>query len=263
MYINGQDDNSGLAEMQISANDAFTDTAWESFSALKPWTPTGGDGVKTIYARLRDSAGNVSAVATTTFALDSQPPLGGLYIDRRVVGPDSTSTIIYLGAEDNLSGVTDVRLGDDPGFANAPWQAYTSTLTWPISLTAQNQVTLYAQYRDLAGNPSAVYSDTYSVDTAPPVMYVEVAPGSTPTRTVTVLAYDELSDVAVMRLSNDPLMIDGVDTRPYTSTVAWAFDDRKVIWVQLEDSVGNATQPYPAYAATSSSKVYLPLVVKN
>ncbi|CAG1009753.1 hypothetical protein ANRL4_04084 [Anaerolineae bacterium] len=263
IYINGQDDNSGMADMQISVSPNFTDTTWEPFSALKPWLSTGEDGLKTMYARFRDSAGNVSVVATTTFALDTQSPLGGLYIDQRVAGPNSISSVIYLGAEDNLSGVTDMRLGDDPGLVNVPWQSYTATLTWPISLTTQSEVTLYVQYRDLAYNVSAIYSDTYLVDTAPPVMYVEVALGNTPTRTVTILAYDELSDVATMRMSNDPLMINGVNTMPYTSTITWAFDDRNVIWVQLEDSVGNLTQPYPAYAATLNSAVYLPLVVKN
>jgi hypothetical protein len=93
-----------------------------------------------------------------------------------------------------------------------------------------------------------VYSDTYAVDTTPPVLYVEVAPGATLTRAVTVLAYDELAGVATMHLTNDPLMIKDMVTLPYTPTVEWAFDERRVVWVQLEDSVGNVSEPYPAYA---------------
>jgi len=45
LYLNAQDDNSGLTEMQISAGSVFSNTIWEPYSALKPWTPTGGDGV--------------------------------------------------------------------------------------------------------------------------------------------------------------------------------------------------------------------------
>ncbi|MCZ7572731.1 MAG: hypothetical protein M5U01_29595 [Ardenticatenaceae bacterium] len=48
LYVSAQDDNSGVAEMQISAGGAFTDTTWEPYSALKPWTPQGGDGLKTV-----------------------------------------------------------------------------------------------------------------------------------------------------------------------------------------------------------------------
>ena len=246
LFINAQDDNSGLTEMQISASATFTDTTWESYSALKPWTPEGGDGIKTVYARFRDGADNVSDVTDASFALDTLPPFGGIFIAGRVAGPDVITTTVYLGAEDNLSGVTDLRISADPDFTDAPWQPYTTTLTWPISLTAQSEGTLYVQYRDLAGNASEVYSDTYAVDTTPPVLYVEVEPGDTLTRDVTVLAYDELAAVETMHLSNDPLMIGGVVTLPYSDTVEWAFDERRVVWVQVEDSVGNVSEPYPA-----------------
>jgi hypothetical protein len=65
--------------------------------------------LKTMDARFRDSAGNVSAVATTTFALDTQPPVGGLYIDQRTAGPNSTSSIIYLGADNQIADQSDNR----------------------------------------------------------------------------------------------------------------------------------------------------------
>ena len=249
LYVDAQDDNSGLAEMQISASDAFTDTTWEPYSALKPWTPEGSDGIKTVYARFRDSAGNVSALADASFAIDTLPPLGGIALGRRVIGPDVITTTVYFGAEDNLSGVGDMRVSEAPTLADAAWLPYTTTLTWPMTVTVASPGVLYAQYRDLAGNVSEVYSDTYMVDTTPPEVYVEVAPGETLTRTVNVYAYDELADLGTMRLSNDPLMVEDVVTVSYTPTVTWTFDDRRVVWVQLSDSVGNWSEPYPAYAA--------------
>lgn len=265
VYVNARDDNSGMSEMQIDESDTFAGTDWERYSALKPWTPSAGDGIKNLYARFRDSATNVSTVVTTTFVLDSEPPFGGLALDRRVVGPKVITSTVYLGAEDNLTGVSEMRVSADSNFTLAAWQPYTTTLIWPILPTTASQVVLYAQFRDWAGNVSAVYTDTYTVDSTPPVMYVSVAPGSTLTRTVTILAYDELADVATMHLSNDPRMIDGVVTMPYTSTVTWQFDERRVIWVQLEDSVGNASQPYPAYAgdASAQSKIYMPIIARD
>jgi len=132
----------------------------------------------------------------------------------------------------------------------------------PISYTGVAQPMLYVQFRDGAGNASQVYSTTYLVDTAPPVLYVEVAPGNSLTRTVTILGYDELAGLGQMWLSNDPLMIEDVVSMPYTPTITWAFDERRVILVQLEDSVGNISEPYPAYAGEWEF-VYLPLVLKN
>jgi len=262
LFLSALDDNSGLAEIQVSESPTFTKAAWQPYASIVPVTLSGTDGVRTFYVRFRDQAGNVSAPASTSFILDTEPPLGGIAIGQHIVGPAVLTSTVYLGAEDNLSGVGDMRVSDEASFAHAPWQAYTNTLTWPISMTAPG--TLYVQYRDLAGNVSEVYSDTYLVDTAPPVLYVEVAPGDTLTRTVTILAYDELASLGQMWLSNDPLMLDSVVSMPYTSTVTWAFDERRVVWVRLADSVGNVAEPYPAYAGgTVEYKLYLPLVMKS
>jgi len=270
LYVTASDDVSGMADMQISASGVFSGTAWEPYSALKPWTPDGGDGEKVVYARFRDAAGNVSAAANTRFALDTIPPIGGIAFGQRVAGPDTMSLLVYLGAEDNLSGVSDMRISRAPEFGDAPWQPYTTTLTWPIfplaEAAAGDQVTLYVQYRDEAGNVSETYSDSYTVDTAPPVIYIEVGAGEALTRPVNIFAYDELSDLARLRLSNDPLLIEGVVTQPYTDTVAWTFDDRRVVWVQVRDGVGNWSEPYPAYASPAITPprhlVYLPLTMK-
>lgn len=248
LYLNAWDDNSGVTEMQISATGSFTDTAWETYLALKPWTPPGGDGIKTAYARFRDRAGNPSRVVTTTFVLDTLAPFGGIALERSVVGPDVVTTTVYLGADDNLSGVAEMRISEDPTFSDAVWQPYTTTLTWPISYTVETEKTLYVQYRDLAGNVSEVYSHTYLIDTTPPEVYAEVAPGDTLTRTVRIYAYDELTSPEALRLSNDPLMTEGVVTLPYVDTVTWAFDEQRVVWVQVKDSVGNWSEPFPAWA---------------
>ena len=250
LYVTAQDDNSGLAEMQISASAAFTDTVWEPYSALKPWTPEGGDGIKTVYARFRDSAGNISAAADASFALDTLPPLGGMALgsprDRPGCGHDDR-LLRRRGQPERRgrhAGERGSRLDD------AAWLPYTATLTWPISLTGD-----HGRARSMSS--IATWPATSQRCTAtptrwtplPPVVYVEVAPGETLTRTVNVYAYDELADLGVMRLSNDPLMVEGVVTVPYTPTVTWTFDDRRVVWVQLSDSVGNWAEPYPAYAA--------------
>lgn len=263
LYVNAQDDNSGLAQMQISADAAFAGSSWEPYSALKPWTPEGGDGIKTVYARFRDSAGNISDSAGASFALDTMPPIGGIALGQRVVGPNTVTKTVFFGAEDNLSGVEGMRVSEDSDLADDIWLPYTVTLTWPISITAQAGGALYVQYRDLLGNVSEAYSDTYQVDLTPPQVYVEVAPGETLTRTVNIYAYDELADLGLMRLSNDPLMIQGVMALSYTPTATWAFDDRRVIWVQLSDSVGNWTEPHPAYAAPLlTHRYYLPTMMR-
>ena len=263
LKLDATDDNSGIAEIQVSEQADFAGATWEPYTSTKAWQPTGADGAKTVYVRFRDSAGNISAPANTNFALDRQAPLGGIALDRRIVGPDTITTTVYLGAQDDVSGVADMRVSSDSAFTGAVWRAYATDLTWLLDTGSGNQTTLYVQYRDQVGNLSPVYSDTATIDTTPPVVYAEVTAGITITRTVRILAYDEFSDLASMRLSNDPLMIENVTTSAYAESVSWVFDDRKVVWVQVKDSVGNWSQPYPVYADSNTfvnSSVYLPLL---
>lgn len=63
---------SGVADMRLS-NDGTTWSPWEAWASAKAWTLTAGDGVKTVYAQVRDAVGNVSAVATDAIRLDTVP----------------------------------------------------------------------------------------------------------------------------------------------------------------------------------------------
>lgn len=263
LYLDSYDDNSGVAEMQLSASLAFTDTVWQPFVAEVDWTPTGEDGIKTVYARLKDSAGNVSAASEAAFVYDTEPPGGAVALDPRIVGPSVITQSLWLMAWDNLSGMADMRISHDSTFTDTAWQPYTYTLDLPAVPADQGPIAWYVQYRDWARNVSDVYSTTYTVDILPPVVYAEVESGETLTRTVTVLAYDELSDLSTLSLSNDPLMIEGVTIQPYTDTVTWGFDERHVVWVTVEDSVGNVTEPYPAYAAEMLAPVAVTLIVRQ
>jgi len=257
LYLSARDDNSGLTEMQISAKSSFSDAAWQPFSPVVLWSLVGNDGLKTVYVRFRDDAGNVSAPADVRFILDTTPPQGSVTLIQRVIGPRTISIPLSLPATDNLSEVTDMRVSTDHNFVTAPWQAYASTLDWPVYLTGQSQGTVYVQYRDRAGNLSEIYNDTYVVDATPPVVYAEVAPGNTITRTVTISASDALAQVTTLHLSNEPLMLDDVVTLPYTNTVEWPFDERQVVWIQAEDSMKNISEAVPVYGPLTCQELTL------
>ena len=97
-----------------------------------------------------------------------------------------------------------MRLSEHPDFNDAPWRLYETSVTWPISYTTESEGALYVQYRDWAGNASQVYSDTYLIDTDPPLVYIEVEPKPDTTAHVHIYAYDELSALDTLYLSNDP-----------------------------------------------------------
>ena len=62
-------------EMQVSEDSGFADVSWESFESPRVFTLTPQNGSKTVYARLRDQAGVMSATASTTIVYDDIDPV--------------------------------------------------------------------------------------------------------------------------------------------------------------------------------------------
>ena len=67
------DDLSGVSEMAFS-NDGETWGAWQPFAPTSTWQAPPGDGDKTLWARVRNGVGLVSAAAQATVTLDTVAP---------------------------------------------------------------------------------------------------------------------------------------------------------------------------------------------
>jgi hypothetical protein len=260
LALTAQDEGSGVARMQVSPNADFSDATWEAYTSTLQLAPTTEHTATTLYIRFRDHAGNVSK--PVSIDIDTQPPTGSIAIDAAELGPRQDAVTLILTAQDNLGTDLDMRISEDSTFAESVWQPFTPTLTLPISPTHTNWGVVYAQYRDPAGNESVVYGALYGVDTNPPeITAAWLMPGDTLTHTLNVRARDLFTGMKWLHLSNDPLMLEEVVTLPYTQTVTWTLDEREVVWVQVEDEVGNRSRAYPATVrAATEQRIYLPLV---
>lgn len=59
----------GASDMMIGNAADFVGSNWVVFSTSKTWTLTSGDGVKNVYAKFKDAAGNISTVISDTITL--------------------------------------------------------------------------------------------------------------------------------------------------------------------------------------------------
>jgi len=59
----------GASHMMIANTSAFTGASWETYATSKAWTLTTVDGVKTVYAKFKDTAGNISTAVSDTITL--------------------------------------------------------------------------------------------------------------------------------------------------------------------------------------------------
>jgi len=185
---------SGTTEMIVSNDGGFADAAWEPYAGARPWTISSlGSYVmpRTVYVQFKVN-GQVSGLYTDDIILDTTPPTGTVEVVRQADGAEATSSDppeglgasaepdgetmfvpllmrnhrpgfrrieVMLNATDDLSGVEDVMLSNSSSFAGAKWESYAPLrYWWAPDLPAY---TVYAKFRDRAGNESSVSRDLY------------------------------------------------------------------------------------------------------
>lgn len=157
--------SSGLTAMAISESPDGP-WNWELLDeASRHWTLAGPDGVKHIYARVRDAAGNVSPVGVGSVVLDRVAPNGTVTINGGAQYTNGDVVTLAVPATD-ASPIEHIALSNDGVNWGTTW--YEPTKTWTLAGN-QGTNTVYVKWWDAAGNWSEVASDTILDSSAPVV----------------------------------------------------------------------------------------------
>jgi hypothetical protein len=159
---------------QTGTTPTIADAAWENCNATKNFTTTTGDGLKTIYAFTKDSAGNISSSANVTMTLDTAAP--GAPASSLASAGISSSTIVSFTVASCLDRpsilISESFLAPSAGDAN--WQtcgtgagAMTYTLIGPV---LQGNHDLYVYAKDAVGNISLSTAASMIYDTTNPTL---------------------------------------------------------------------------------------------
>lgn len=172
-------DNGTITGYAITA----TNTAPTAWSATKPVSfIVTGVGSKTLYAWVKDAAGNVSASASATVNVDLTKPVVGTFTVPAQYG--SLSVPVTVAASDDNSGVAGYLI-TETGTVPAASAAWLSSAPTSYTVSAAGAKTLYAWAKDAAGNVSVLKSAPCIVDLTKPVVSVFTLP-STPVKSLTV-----------------------------------------------------------------------------
>ncbi|WPK14036.1 S-layer homology domain-containing protein [Lysinibacillus louembei] len=226
--------------MQVSNEAATWSSAWANIASTYNWKLSAGDGVKTVYVRFKDEAGNISNVINQTIKLDTEAPIGTVVIND---GDEwTTKTDVTLSFTGVSSDVEAMQISNEAGIWPAIWENSTSTYNWNFS-AGDGVKTVYVRFKDEAGNISNVINQTIKLDTEAPVGTVVINGGDEWTTEIDVtLSFTGVSsDVEAMQISN------GVDTWPSTWEVIepsynWRIlqeDGARTVYVRFRDGAGN------------------------
>jgi WD40 repeat protein len=115
------------------------------------------EGEQPVYLWLEDGMGNKSHqnAARATYRFDKTPPTGSLTINNGAESTMSTTVTLRISAQDNLSGVAEMRFSND-GQSWSDWEPFRREREWDLTRfggsSSLGLKTVYAQVRDRVGN---------------------------------------------------------------------------------------------------------------
>lgn len=229
----------GADQVQLSGDIAGGATPWLAVQNNVALTLAGGDGVKVVAARWRDTAGNYSASVTAYIELDATRPGTGAVV---IGGADPTnSPSVSLAI--TWSDATQMIVGNDSGFTGGQWEPVSAARAWSLP-AFDGSKTVFVKFRDAAGNESAVLAqDTVFLDTTPPTGASFAVAGGSPVPATTVTLNLFAANAVQVMTGNDPVFTGGV-WRTYAASVTHVMpggDGLKPLYVKFRDDAGNET----------------------
>ncbi|NLA33099.1 MAG: prepilin-type N-terminal cleavage/methylation domain-containing protein, partial [Mollicutes bacterium] len=168
LILSAVDHESGMDSMCISNTTTCDNTKWEPYkTSVIGHLLEDLDGDQTVSVWYRDKVGNVSIRYYATTKLDRLPPAEAkVLINNNAPYTKSREVVLTLSAKDDVSKVASVCVSQSkPCLIFTPFKA-----TYPLTLTGSEGVrTVYAIFRDHAGNDSVQVEDSIILDLTKPV----------------------------------------------------------------------------------------------
>lgn len=238
-------------------------SAWQDVQGSLTWDLGAGEGLKTILVQVRDIWGNMETQPyTASIKLDTVNPTGSININStKSVGAAKVSTSrnvnLVLSATDGYSGIEKMRFSNDLTGPWSDWENYSTSKKWTLSL-GEGIKTVYAQYKDVAGNVSPSYSVNIWFDGVAPNASLTInnktlaqySTNFTRNRQVNLnlTATDNLSlpgNLQYRYSEISPLSTSFLDyASPNSSLVLSDSDGVKTVWVEVTDEAGNVKKVY-------------------
>jgi hypothetical protein len=211
LFLSATDNIGAVAEMRFST-DGISWENWIPFYTRSSYELANEDGIKTVFAQLRDYPGNLSELISTSIELNTSVGTEyNLSVNNGALFTNNISVYLSNGAKPFTSQMS---ISNDGGFAGAIWEPYSAHKEWQITQYGNYVIprVVYIKYKDNDGNISSVYQDDIILDVTPPIGSIQIVPNtnvaSESTVTLELHATDDVSGVGFMRISTSPEFTD-------------------------------------------------------
>lgn len=121
--------------------------------------PISGDGAHTIQHWAIDNAGNTGTPITTPIRIDGTAPSGFILLNNGSPATPGAAVMVGSSMSDVTSGLASQRFSNN-GANSSGWAPYEERSRWTIPVVNGVAATVYAQFKDTAGNISDTLTDS-------------------------------------------------------------------------------------------------------
>jgi outer membrane protein assembly factor BamB len=223
-------DTSDLAGMMFSWDGGASWDAEETYGTTKTWNLGSSDGLKTVYVKFKDKAGNWSDPYRYDLTLDTVPPA----LNVTPHGPCTNNPAITVSgtAMDSLSGLKDVTVNGTE--VTAPSGSFSQALTL---VSGSNTIVIAAT--DNAGNVTTV-TQLITLDQVPPLLTLSVPSNDSKTNQSSVMVQGTVDEAvtATTKVNNGSVHALTVTNNSFSSQVTLNYG-LNTIEVTATDGAGN------------------------
>jgi hypothetical protein len=158
----------GASEVIVAHNSSFNAVKWEPVKPTMGWTFEGDDGLKKVFAKFRDEAGNESGIVEASIMLDTKAPeLEKFLIDNgtQFTNNKELKTTITVTAKDAHFMAFNNKPFDKP--ETISWTPYNEQSDWKLE-GDDGAKTVFLILKDSAGNISPSFTANIILDRTPP-----------------------------------------------------------------------------------------------
>ncbi len=246
LYLTGADNLSGVTQMQFS-NNGTNWSDWESFSTTRNWNlfSYGGNtnyGIKTVYTKFKDAAGNVSAVYNDQIEyISPSPVLGSFVINNNASTTSSVNVTLNNSATNNP---TYYMASENSNFSGASWLPY-STAPYFILSSGYGTKTVYFKVKNSTGESNVLSDNINYVPTiyAPAVTYFAINNGNPTTTSQSVILNNSSTNNPNYYMASENANFNGASWHVYSPSPSFILSNGygiKTVYFKVKNSAGNS-----------------------
>jgi len=228
-----------LSPTQYMASESpdFTHAAWRTYSSAPKFTLSTGGGLKTVYFKVRNGAGE-SPVVSNSITRTAKPTLTFF----KVNNGEASSASRTVSLNNTATGEpTQYMAGQSPTFAGIAWQPYSLDPNFTLS-AGNGSKTVYLKVKNAAG-VSSVLKDTITLAQPPTVTSFKIDKGAAATTTRKIRLNNTVTLSPTRFMASEAPDFAGATWQAYSAAPTFILSDgggTKTVYFKVSSSAGES-----------------------